>query len=147
MKARDIMTANPEVVTPEEPVSHAAEIMRDRNVGAVPIVENRSSMRLQGLITDRDIAVRHVAEGHQRDCTVREHMTNAPLDTVEPDADVSKALEQMKRDQFRRIPVTDREGRLLGIIAQADIALEKGKDQPDTVAEVVRRISEPGKAR
>jgi CBS domain-containing protein len=143
MKARDLMTANPAVVTPEQPVSHAAEIMRDHNVGVVPVVENRSSMRLQGLITDRDIAVRHVAEGHQRDCTVREHMTNAPLDTVEPDADVTKALEQMKRDQFRRIPVADREGRLLGIIAQADVALETGRDRPETVAEVVRKISEP----
>ncbi len=64
MKAQDIMTRNPDVLTPDEPVSRAAQLMRDRNVGIVPVVEDKSSMKLCGVITDRDIAIRHVAEGH-----------------------------------------------------------------------------------
>ena len=75
MKARDIMTANPRTVTPDESVSRAAEIMREADVGVVPVVEDSGSMRLAGLITDRDIALRIVAEGRDNTATVRGWMS------------------------------------------------------------------------
>jgi CBS domain-containing protein len=142
MKARDLMTSNPEVVTPDDPVDRAAQIMRDADVGIVPVVDDRADMRLQGVITDRDIAVRHVAENCPGPCYVRDHMTRERIDAVRPDADVDDILEVMERDQIRRVPVLDEDYRLLGIISQADIAT-RGVDDED-VGELVERISEPG---
>ncbi|HEY8470760.1 MAG TPA: CBS domain-containing protein, partial [Longimicrobiales bacterium] len=124
MKARDIMTSDLKVVTPNDPVSRAAEIMRDANVGIIPVVEDTSSMRLRGVITDRDIAVRHVAERHTQECRVGDHMTSDRIDTVRPDTDVDEVVRLMERDQIRRIPVVDEGQRLVGIIAQADLARE-----------------------
>ncbi len=143
MKARDVMTANPDVVTPDEPVTRAAEVMRDRNVGIVPVVEDRSSMRLRGVITDRDIAIRHVAAGHDNSCRVGDEVSRERLSTVHPDADVKDVMEVMKREQVRRVPVVERDNRLVGIIAQADLA-ERGPSVKE-VGMVVEKISQPGK--
>ncbi|MBI4409621.1 MAG: CBS domain-containing protein [Gemmatimonadetes bacterium] len=143
MKARDIMTPNPEVVTPDEPVTRAAELMRDLNVGIIPVVDDRSSMRLTGLITDRDIAVRHVAEGHQQACNVSDHMTSDTLNCVRPDADVDEVMSLMGRDQVRRIPVVESDNKLVGIIAQADLAVHEGPQHPKKVEKVLEKISEP----
>ena len=74
MKAHEIMTPRPEVVTSKDPVSRAAAIMRDRDVGVVPVVRDTSSMVLEGVIRDRDLAVRHVADKHTNDCPVGSHM-------------------------------------------------------------------------
>lgn len=145
MKARDLMTERPEFVTPDDPVSRAARIMRDIDVGIVPVVEDPSSMRLEGVITDRDIAIRHVAEGHQQDCPVRGHMTSDRIDTVRPDADEQDVLRLMERDQVRRLPVVDEQGRLVGIIAQADIATRLGPREPEQVEELLEKISEPAR--
>jgi CBS domain-containing protein len=137
-KARDIMTANPQVVTPEDSVTRAAEIMRDSDVGVVPVVEDQSSMRLAGLVTDRDIAVRVVAEGRNNDCTTREVMSSG-IRSVSPDDDVSSVMDLMKSSQVRRIPVCEGD-RLVGIIAQADVATE-GSDRK--TGDLVQKISEP----
>lgn len=145
MKAREIMTSNPDVVTPDEPVARAAQLMRDLNVGIIPVVDDRSGMHLQGLITDRDIAVRHVAEGHEGECRVSDHMSSDRLDCVEPDADVDLVMKAMQRDQVRRIPVVEEGDRLVGIIAQADIAVEEGPEKPEAVEKTLERISEPGR--
>jgi CBS domain-containing protein len=142
VKASDIMTSNPEVVLPIESVVQAAEIMRDCEVGFVPVVSDRESMHLLGVITDRDIAVRHVAERHTRDCSVQEHMTAEGLATATPDMDVSDVYDLMEQQQVRRIPVTEN-GRIVGVIAQADVAMKE--TQSDEVARVVERISEPAK--
>jgi CBS domain-containing protein len=143
MKARELMTRDPAVVTPEEPVTRAAQIMRDQNVGSVPVVDDKASMRLRGVITDRDIAVRHVAESHGNQCKVADELTSGPLKTVSPDADAHEVLELMKREQVRRVPVVQGD-KLVGIIAQADVA----KDQdPSAAGKVVERISEPRKTR
>ena len=142
MKARELMTKDPAVLTPDEPISRAAQIMRDENVGAVPVVDDRSSMRLRGLITDRDIAIRHVAESHGQNCRVSDELTSAPLKTVTPEADAHEVMELMKREQVRRVPVVQGE-RLVGIIAQADVA---AGESPTNVGKVVERISEPTKA-
>jgi CBS domain-containing protein len=145
MKAREIMTSNPSVVTPDEPVSRAAEIMRELDVGRVPVVDDRSSMRLQGVITDRDLAIRCVAEKHDAGCPVRNHMTTEHIDTVRPDTDVNEVMQTMEREQVRRIPVVNDDAQLTGIIAQADVALRLGGREPKKVAEVVERVSEPAK--
>jgi CBS domain-containing protein len=143
MKAREIMTPNPDVVTPEDPISRAAQIMRDREVGIVPVVSDQDSMALMGVITDRDIAVRHVADGHTGDCTVATHMTRDNIETVEENDDTATVMEAMRRREVRRIAVTTKNGKLLGVIAQADIATtdEIPKEQ---VADVLKKISEPG---
>ena len=141
MKAHEIMTPRPDVVTPQDPISRAAEIMRDRDVGLVPVVRDTSSMRLEGVITDRDVAVRHVAERHSSDCTVASHMSKDRIHAVNESDDVSTVLATMERGEVRRVPVTDKAGKLLGIIAQADIATNE--DIPKAqVGEVVGRVSE-----
>lgn len=142
MKARDLMSSHPFVVTGEEPVSAAARTMRDRNVGIVPVVDDRAHMHLRGLITDRDIVVRCVAEHHLGGCRVEDHMTAAPLRTVTADADVGEVVARMMNDQVRRILVTEG-GRLIGVIAQADIALKAGPLEPLRVEEALERISAP----
>jgi len=141
MKAREIMTSKLECVTPQDSVSEAARIMRDRDVGIVPVVDDRSTNRLAGVITDRDITVRCIAEGRDGSCTVSEVMSSDII-TARPDDDVNRIMERMGADQVRRVPVVDDDHRIVGIIAQADIALEGPSDKK--VGEVVERISEPG---
>ena len=107
MNARDLMTRNPLVVTPGQPLEDAARVMRDLDVGAVPVVDDPREPRLLGVITDRDMAVRCLAAGHAGECTVGEHMTAAPLHTVSPTADADEVMEMMKGCQVRRVLVTD----------------------------------------
>jgi CBS domain-containing protein len=122
MKARDIMTPKPFFVSPADPVTKAAEIMRYENIGGVPVVSETSSPRLAGMITDRDIVIRCIARGHHADCLVSDIMTPAPLETVLPDADVSEIVHKMETADVRRIPVVSDDGILIGIVAEADIA-------------------------
>jgi CBS domain-containing protein len=142
MKAKDIMTERPQVVTPDDRVEKAAEIMREHDVGFVPIVNNRDTMTMEGVITDRDITVRHVAEAHSRECTLRQHMTRTPIETVRSDDDLRDVEQVMQRAQVRRVPVVEG-SRLIGVIAQADIAVAEAREHPDEVATTVEKISEP----
>jgi CBS domain-containing protein len=141
VNAREIMTPDPEIVTPEEPISRAAQIMRKYDIGMVPVVDGSDSMKLIGVITDRDIAVRHVAESHMEDCTVGSHMTRDAVETVQETDDTAAVMAAMKRREVRRIPVM-KNGRVVGVIAQADIAVA-GQIPKEQVAEVVRKVSEP----
>jgi CBS domain-containing protein len=143
MKARDLMTPRPHVVLPDEPLLRAAELMRDHDIGAVPVVDGPESMLLVGVITDRDIVLRHVAEAHHHDCAVREHMTTDPLVTVEPGARVGDVMKQMRLYKVRRVMVTDDDGVLQGVIAQADVVREEGEDHPRRVEKMLDEISEP----
>lgn len=145
MKARDIMTSDPHVTTQREPVSRAAEIMRDLDIGIVPVVDDTSSMRLIGVITDRDIAVRCVAKKHGSACTVGEHMTSEHLNTVHPNDDIEVVIALMERDQVRRIPVVSDDNRLAGVIAQADLATKLEANQSHKLEHVLHRVSEPHK--
>lgn len=142
MKAREMMTPRPEVVTGRDPVSRAAEIMRDRDVGLVPVVKDTTSMKLEGVITDRDLAVRHVAERHGSDCTVASHMSSDNIQAVTESDDVTTVIATMERGEVRRVPVTDAKGKLLGIIAQADIARNDLIPRAE-VAEVIKQVSAP----
>jgi CBS domain-containing protein len=139
MKARDLMTSNPECVTADESIQRAAQIMRDKDVGSVPVVDDRSSMRLAGVITDRDIAIRHVAEGHSGSDAVRTHMSGN-VRSVGPDASTDEVLNAMRDAKVRRVPVVEGD-RLVGIIAQADIATDSHIGDRK-VGETVEEISE-----
>lgn len=143
MKARDLMTSDPFTVTPDEPISRAAEIMHDLDVGFVPVVDGTSARHLLGVITDRDITVRCVAKKHGVSCAVRDHMTSEHLDTVRPDDDASTVISLMQRDQVRRIPVVSDDNHLEGIIAQADLAAKLGPREPLQVEGVLERVSRP----
>ena len=134
-KINDSMTANPCVIEADKPVSYAAKMMRDEDVGFAPIVEGD---RLVGTLTDRDIAVKVVAEGRDPDATmVREVATNN-LITVEPEADLDEAMKLMARHQVRRLAVVH-DGRLVGVVAQADVARDA---KAKATGEVVEEISE-----
>jgi len=143
MKARDLMTSDPSVVTPSDPIARAAEIMHDLDIGLVPVVDSPSAKHLLGVITDRDITVRCVAKKHGPTCAVKDHMTKGRLDTVRADDDASTVMSLMEREQVRRIPVVSDDNRLEGIIAQADLAKKLGPKEPLKVEEVLERVSAP----
>lgn len=142
MKCKELMTPNPRFCSPEATSSDAARIMRDEDVGIVPVVDENK--KLVGVVTDRDLCVGVVAEErHPREVKVSECMSEE-LVTCKPEEDVGKAEELMKEYQVRRIPVVDDQGRIVGIISQADIALKLGK--PKEVTETVKEISKPAQA-
>ena len=133
---RDLMTKNPCAIDADKPVAYAAKMMRDEDVGLAPIVEGE---KLVGTLTDRDIAIRVVAEGKdQQSTTVRDVMTSR-LVTVDPDQDLDEALRLMAKHQVRRLPVVEEDGKLVGIVAQADIAKHTSDEQ---TGEVVQQISQ-----
>jgi CBS domain-containing protein len=134
-RIREAMTADPESIAPRAPVSEAAQLMRSANVGSLPVVEGG---RLVGVVTDRDIAVRVVADGHDPNAITVGQVTSAEPVTVEPEHLLEDALRLMARHQVRRLPVVE-EGQLVGIVAQADVALEV---EDARTGETVERISE-----
>ena len=141
MKARDIMTPRPLAVIPTDPVWKAAEIMKYEDIGGVPVVDDRTSRRLIGVITDRDITVRCVARRHEPSCLVRAHMTPHPLRIVRPDADVSEIVSQMEAAEVRRIPVVDEYGILVGIVAERDLAMKLAASEALPVRKRIKAAS------
>ena len=143
MTCRDVMTADPKFVLPDDSVDKAARIMRDEDVGAVPVVEDRSSKKPVGVVTDRDIALKVVAGGRDGvKTTVREVMTKGVV-TCRVDDYLGNAVSAMARHQVRRMPVVDSTGALVGIVSQADVA-RHGHDEQ--TGELVEEISEPSGA-
>ena len=144
-KCRDVMTPDPVTCEPGEPIRRAAEIMKGADVGAVPVVESRTSMRLVGIVTDRDIVLKVLAEGRPVEtAVVRDAMTGSPAYCRE-DEDISHAVGYMAERQVRRMPIVDTEGRLRGIISQADVATRVNRDK--TTGEMVEASSERGAGR
>ena len=134
-KVREVMTDRPRCVTLDTPISEAASLMESENVGSLPVLEGEE---LAGMITDRDIVVRAVAKGKDpRGMPVRE-VVSRELVTVYAEEDLSDALTKMASEQVRRLPVVDEDNRLVGILAQADVALEA---KEKTVGEMVEEIS------
>jgi CBS domain-containing protein len=131
---RDVMTSNPTTCDPTATVVDAAKVMVREDVGPVPIVEGD---RLVGIVTDRDIIVRVVAEGRDVTSTKVADIASKDLVTVKPDDDLDRALELMAQRQVRRIPVVEGE-RVVGIVSQADVA--RAADEEKT-GEVVQQIS------
>jgi CBS domain-containing protein len=134
-KIRDVMTKNPCAIDADKPVAYAAKMMRDEDVGLAPIVEGQ---KLVGTLTDRDIATRVVAEGKDpQSTTVREVATRRVV-TIDPDQDLDEALRLMAQNQVRRLPVVEEDGKLAGVVAQADVARHASDRQ---TGEVVEEIS------
>jgi CBS domain-containing protein len=141
MKSKDVMTKDPACCMSSDTVQQCAEMMKTHDVGSMPVVEDEGSRRLVGIITDRDVAVRVVGEGlDPKTTSVSDVMSREPV-CVQPEEELDQAMERMKDRQIRRVPVVDEQHRLIGIIAQADVATQ-GHDNEKT-GEMVRDISEP----
>ncbi|WP_102347057.1 CBS domain-containing protein [Bacillus sp. Marseille-P3661] len=136
---RDIMSNNVEYCTPLDNAFEVAVKMKDLNVGAIPIVENN---QLVGMITDRDLVVRGIAEKRSGSNSVTNLMSEE-LVTVTPDTPVSEAARIMAEKQIRRLPVVEN-GQLIGIVALGDLAIEKLSDEQAGYA--LSEISEPPEA-
>jgi CBS domain-containing protein len=133
---RDAMTPNPRTVSADQTVADAARLMRDEDVGLAPVVEGD---RLVGTVTDRDIAIRVVAEGRDPQGTTVREIASTDLVTVDPQQDLNEALRLMARHQVRRLPVVEEDGRLVGVVAQADVA-RTGDDRQ--TGQLVQEISQ-----
>lgn len=136
----DVMTRNPACCLQNDTVLKAAELMKSENVGAIPVVENEQTKNLVGIVTDRDLTLKIVAEGLDAKVTrVKAVMTHKVV-TCRAEDDLQKALDTMAEHQLRRIPIVDDDNRIVGIIAQADVATRV--DQPEKTAEMVKEISQ-----
>ena len=141
MQAQDIMSKNPTCVTPDTTLVDAARLMKTENIGVVPVVESKGSTRLVGVLTDRDIAVRAVAEGRDGSSTSVGHIMSSNVRTTSTTDSVNDVMDLMGREQIRRVPVVDDRGALVGIISQADIVLE-AKDNK-RAEKTLEQISQP----
>jgi len=142
MRIQDIMTKDPSCVTADASVREAAQLMGRENVGIVPVVEGKSSKRLVGLVTDRDIAIRCIAEGKDGSCRVGDVMSASKLTTCSENDDVDRVMDAMRTEQVRRIPIVDERGSLVGIVAQADIVRKASNDSK--AENTIEHISQPG---
>lgn len=140
MICSEIMTKNPECCLPSDTVMQAAQLMKSEDVGPIPIVADRDGNKLAGIVTDRDLAVKVIAEARDPNTTRLEDVMSGDVVSCNENDDVEQVLKLMKENQFRRIPVVGENDRLLGIIAQADVAIRLGNEM--TTGRVVERISE-----
>jgi CBS domain-containing protein len=131
---RDVMTPSPSTVSADQPAAEAAKLMKQADAGMIPVMDEG---KLLGTVTDRDIVVRIVAEGKDPQSTRVREIASTAVVTVEPDDDLDEALHLMARYQVRRLPVVE-DGRLIGVVAQADVAREADERK---VGEAVEEIS------
>ena len=139
-KCSGVMTKDPVCCFPSDTVAKVAELMKSNDIGSVPIIENEQTMKLVGIVTDRDLALRMVAEGRDAKSTKADAVMTREVVTCRAEDDLQTALDAMSEHQLRRIPVIDSNNRIVGIIAQADVATRV--DQPEKVAAVVKGISQ-----
>jgi CBS domain-containing protein len=145
VKASELMTANPACCTPEQTVREAARFMREHDCGCIPVVEDTERNRIVGVVTDRDITCRCTADGKGPETPVRDAMSKDPR-CCGPDDEVERVEQIMSDAQVRRVPVVDESGCCVGVIAQADLALDQSSVSEKELGRVVERISEPGPA-
>lgn len=140
VKVRDVMSANPVCCLPEDTAQKVAQIMCDHNIGSVPVIVDQQSRELLGMITDRDLCCSVIAAGlDSRTTQIKEVVGVHLVATCRDGENVDKCEKAMQEHQVRRIPVVDRENRVIGIVAQADLAL---KDKPERVSQTVKAISD-----
>ena len=139
-KCNEVMTKDPVCCLPNDSVAKAAELMQSENIGSIPVIENGQSQKLVGIVTDRDLALKIVAEGRDPQTTKVEEVMTHNVVTCRADDDLQKALAAMANHQLRRIPVVDNDNRIVGIIAQADVATRV--DEPEKTGEMVKEISQ-----
>lgn len=134
---KQVMTSNPATVEADASVTEAGRIMRDQDTGIVPVIEDG---RLVGTVTDRDIVVRVLAAGRDPQSTSVQEVASTDIVTVDPQQELDEALRLMARHQVRRLPVVEEEGRLVGIVSQADVARQADDKR---TGELVEEISRP----
>jgi len=131
---REVMTSNPCSIDADKSVAYAAKMMKEEDVGFAPIVEGD---RLVGTVTDRDIAVKVVAEGRDPESTKVREIASTDLVTIDPQQDLDEALRLMARNKGRRLPVIEEDGKLVGVLAQADVAQEASAEETGRVVEEI----------
>ena len=137
MRIQDVMTAEVSFVRPDTPILEIARKMRDGDIGATPVVENE---RLVGMVTDRDIVVRAVADGDEIERQTAGEVMSPHIQYCREDETVDEVLRNMGDQQIRRLPVVDREKRLVGVVSLGDLALS-GKRK--AAGEALQEISQP----
>jgi CBS domain-containing protein len=140
MLVQDVMTQNPACCGPNATLQELARTMADCDCGEIPIVEKGNSGKLIGVVTDRDIACRAIAEGRDPQRTLAQDVMSSPVVSVTPEMDLEDCCRKMEDNQIRRVPVVDANGACCGIVAQADIARRAPAEE---TGEVVRDISRP----
>jgi len=139
-KCSEVMTKKPVCCLPDDLVTDAAELMKNEHVGSIPIIEDVQTRKLIGILTDRDLTTRIVAEGLDANSTKVEAIMTRNVVTCSAEDDLQKAVDAMSKYQLRRIPVVDDDNKIVGIIAQADVAIHF--DQPKKTAAMVKEISQ-----
>lgn len=142
MKIREIMTKQVDTVSPDTSLKEAARMMRDADIGFLPVGEND---RLVGTLTDRDIAIRAVADGKDPNSAKVRDAMSAGTEYVFEDQDTAEAMNLMSQKQIRRLPVMNRDKRLVGVVAIGDLAVRTNDD--DVVGQTVEDVSQPSKGK
>ena len=142
MRVFQIMTSDPACCSPRSTAQEVATLMQDHDCGSIPVVEDLSTRKLVGTITDRDLAIRGLAAGKGPETPVKDLMTYDPI-TSGPEDEVEAVREVMAAQQVRRVPVVDADGAVVGIVAQADLALEEGAASDQELGRIVEAISDP----
>jgi len=137
----EIMTPNPICCLPIDDVRKVAEIMLRENLGPIPVIDNDQTRKLVGILTDRDLVLKVIAEGRDPEKTKVETVMTRKVVSCRADDDVQKAIDSMSAHQIRRVIVVDEVNKILGIISQADVATRVY--QPQKTAELVKEISQP----
>ncbi len=144
-KCRDIMTKNPICCLASDTATHVARMMKRHDIGILPVVENRKEKKALGVVTDRDLALRIVAKGLDPETTAVEVAVSHPAICCSPDDDYGKALDLMEKNRVRRVLIVDNAERVVGVIAESDVALRL-RDERKT-GEVVSAVAQPDPAR
>jgi CBS domain-containing protein len=139
-KCKEVMTKDPIYCLPNNMVSDAAALMRKEHIGSILVVENEETKKLVGIVTDRDLALKVVADGLDAKSTKVEAVMTHKVITRRSNNDVQKALDSMAKYQLRRIPIVDKDNKILGIIAQADVATRV--NHPKKTAAMMKEISQ-----
>ena len=140
-KCSEVMTKNPTCCLPTDEVSRAAQMMKEENVGSIPVIENEQTKKLVGIVTDRDLALKVVAEARDSKSTKVANVITLKVISCHLADDIQKAVDAMAENQLRRMPVVDNDNNIVGIISQADVATRV--DQPEGTAKMVKEISQP----
>ena len=139
-KCNEVMTKKPVCCLPDDLATEAAELMKNEHVGSIPVIEDEQTKKLVGIVTDRDLVIKIMAEGLDAKSTKVETVMTRKVVTCSPEDDLQKAVDAMAENQLRRIPVVDDDNKILGIIAQADVMIHF--DHPKKTAAMVKEISQ-----
>ncbi|MFO7585487.1 MAG: CBS domain-containing protein [Anaerolineales bacterium] len=139
-KCSEVMTKEPVCCLPDDTVDKVAQLMQRDNIGSIPVIDDEKTQRLVGIVTDRDLVLKVIAKGQDAKTTKVETVMTRQMVTCLAEDDLQKALDAMAEHQLRRIPIVDSNKKIVGIIAQADVATRVNK--PEKTAEMVKEISQ-----